>query len=168
MTLRVLNPRHVEGGLHGRHILAILLAFFGVVFVVNGYFLFKAISTHTGVVANEPYRKGLEYNKRISQDLKQSELNWKDNLVVGHDGRITLELLKQTGEPIKGLLVSGTIARPVTSGFDKPLSFKERATGYFADVGALADGSWIIDAVVRATESGEPIYRLRKRIWLKP
>ena len=32
------------------------------VFLVNGAMIYEAISTHTGLVANEPYRKGLAYN----------------------------------------------------------------------------------------------------------
>ena len=168
MTLRVLNPRHVEGGLSGKHVLGILLAFFGVIFAVNGYFMFAALSTYSGVVANEPYRKGLEYNKRIAEDARQTALGWKDNLVVFHDGNVALELIKHTGEPVKGLVVSGTIFRPATTGFDHPLTFTEKAGSYIAEVGRLAEGTWVVEAVVRAAASSEPIYRLRKRIWLKP
>ena len=35
------------------------LAFFGTVFAVNGAMIYAAVSTYTGLVANEPYRKGL-------------------------------------------------------------------------------------------------------------
>ncbi len=68
MTLRVINPRQVDGALTGRHVLLIFLAFFGSIFAVNGWFLYSALSTHTGVVAVEPYRKGLAYNERIARD----------------------------------------------------------------------------------------------------
>ena len=55
-------PASAAARLDGRHVLMMLFAFFGVIFAVNGYFLFSALSTHTGVVAVEPYRKGLAYN----------------------------------------------------------------------------------------------------------
>ena len=37
--------------LGGRHVLAMLLAFFGVVFAVNGYFLFAALSTQSALAS---------------------------------------------------------------------------------------------------------------------
>lgn len=167
MTLRVLNPRQTDGTLQGRHVLAMFGAFFGLIFAVNGVFLYQALSTHTGVVANEPYRKGLAYNERIAADVQQAGLAWNDTIVVGRDGRITLELTKQSGEAIQGMLISGTIARPATSGFDRQVTFSENATAYVAEAGPLAEGNWIVEVTVRPHASQQPIYRLRKRIWLK-
>lgn len=168
MTLRVINPRHTDGALSGRHVLLMLLAFFGVIFAVNAVFLFKALSTHTGVVAVEPYRKGLAYNDRIAADAQQSGLGWHDTVAVARDGRITLNLVQQSGDRVDGLLVSGTIGRPATSEFDRPLVFSQNASGYIAEAGPLAEGNWIVEAAVRSHGSQEPVYRLRKRIWLKP
>ena len=50
----------------------VFLGFFGVVFVVNGAMIYSAVSTHSGLVANEPYRKGLHYNERIDADERQA------------------------------------------------------------------------------------------------
>ena len=54
-----------EGVITGRHVLIGMLVFFGVILGVNGMFLYSALSTYTGVVSDEPYRKGLNYNERI-------------------------------------------------------------------------------------------------------
>jgi len=66
-------------GLRGRHVLFAFLGFFGVIFAVNGVFLYAALSTHTGVVANEPYRKGLNYNQRIAAFQAQEQLGWAED-----------------------------------------------------------------------------------------
>ena len=44
--------------------------------------IYQAMSTHTGLVANEPYRKGLHYNDRIDADARQARLGWVDTLDV--------------------------------------------------------------------------------------
>jgi nitrogen fixation protein FixH len=168
MTLKVMNPRQSEGTLQGRHVLMGFIAFFGVIFAVNGVFLYKALSTHTGVVANEPYRKGLAYNERIAADVRQADLGWSDALVVERSGRITLQLSKATGELVQGMVVVGSIGRPATSGSDRKLVFAEDASSYLTDAGPLAEGNWIVELAVSARVGEEPLYRLRKRLWLKP
>ena len=57
--------------LSGRHILGILAGFFGIVFAVNGFFIYRALSTHSGEVASEPYAQGLAYNDRIAAAVRQ-------------------------------------------------------------------------------------------------
>ena len=168
MTLRVIDPRHVDGALTGRHVLLILVGFFGIIFAVNGWFLYSALSTHTGVVALEPYRKGLAYNERIAAEERQNALGWTDDLTIGRDGRIRLRLKNPSGEPVRTASVSGSIGRPASAGFDHPLAFTEKDGVFVAEAGALPEGNWVVEAVVRAAPGQEPIYRLRKRIWLKP
>ena len=60
--------------------LVAFIAFFGTIFLVNGTLIYEAISTHTGLVANEPYRKGLAYNERIAADERQARLGWTETL----------------------------------------------------------------------------------------
>lgn len=168
MTLRVMNPRHIDGTLTGWHVLFMLFAFFGVIFAVNGWFLYSALSTHTGVVAVEPYRKGLAYNDRIAAEDRQNALGWIEEVHAGRDGRIVLDLRQQAGTPVHNLTVTGLIGRPATVEFDRKLTFAEKDGVYVADAGALGEGNWMVEATVRAAPGQEPIYRMRKRLWLKP
>ena len=64
-------PRQQQG-LRGRHVLWVFLGFFATVFVVNGAMIYSAVSTYSGLVANEPYRKGLHYNERIAAAERQA------------------------------------------------------------------------------------------------
>lgn len=157
-------------GLQGRHVLAGMVLFFGVVFAVNGVFLYSALSTHTGVVAIEPYRKGLEYNDRIAAAERQQQLGWVDELTAARDGRLQLLMTDAGGRGVAGLAISGVIGRPSTAAQDRMVHFRETAPGrYEADAGVLEEGAWIASLEAASTDlPGQPSYRSRKRLWLKP
>ena len=155
--------------LQGRHVLGVFLAFFGAVFLANGAMIYSALSTHTGLVANEPYRKGLAYNQRIGADERQIRLGWSEALAVGRDGRVTLSLAERDGRAVRGLKIEGVLGRPVTNRYDIKLTLAETAPGrYEAQTAAVAEGSWLITLEARPQADAEPIYRFRRRLWLKP
>ncbi len=89
----------------------LLIAFFGVIFAVNGYFLYSALSTHTGVVAIEPYRKGLAYNERIAADERQKALGWQRQTSLARDGRVSRRCRRCGKRRRRGLTIVGD-ARP--------------------------------------------------------
>lgn len=156
------------GGLEGRHVLYALLAFFGVVFAVNGYFLYSALSTYSGVVAAEPYRKGLAYNERIAADERQQVLGWQDRIAATTGGALTVALTDGAGTPIHGLAVKATVGRPSTRQYDRVASLAEGASGaYAAELGALEEGSWIVAIEVHSRGAEAPVYRAKRRLWLK-
>ena len=45
-------------GIEGRHVLIGLVAFFGVMLVANGIFVYYALETFAGGDTSDPYRKG--------------------------------------------------------------------------------------------------------------
>ena len=159
----------VPGQLKGHHVLIMLLVFFGVVFTVNGIFLASALRTHTGVVSVEPYVKGLKYNERIAAGERQAKLGWQDSLAVGADGSIVLGVRDDGGRPVQGLKLAGSIGRPVTNRLDRSVTLVEAEPGrYVAEVGALEEGTWLISLEGTSRDSGaDPVYRLRRRVWLK-
>lgn len=163
-------PAGPSGGLNGYHVLAVLVAFFGVVFAVNGVFLASALSTHTGVVSVEPYVKGLKYNERIAAGERQARLGWQETVEVAMDGRVVVALSDADGRPIQALKLSGSIGRPTTSRLDRTLAFAEVAPGrYLAESTPMEKGTWVLAVEAVSRDHGaEPVYRLRRRAWLKP
>ncbi|MCL4764644.1 MAG: FixH family protein [Hyphomicrobiaceae bacterium] len=156
--------------LQGRHVLAAVLGFFGTIFLVNGIFLYAALSTHTGVVAQEPYRKGLHYNQRIAAAARQDQLGWTaDAMLTGETG-LTVVVRDAAGAPVSGLFVAGALGRPSTDEHDLRLVLSEVAPGRYAvPIGGLEPGAWLasIEAVWPGSGDAEPVYRMRKRLWLK-
>jgi nitrogen fixation protein FixH len=159
------RPRNVNG----RDVLVVLLSFFGVIFAVNGALIYAAVSTHTGLVANEPYRKGLAYNERILADERQAQLGWSERLEVGRDGHLRLALAERDSGPVRGLRVQGVLGRAATNRHDINLAFVETAPGQYEAQGPeLAAGSWLISLEARTVEGAQGTYRLRRRLWLRP
>lgn len=156
--------------LTGRDVLLALICFFGVIFAVNGYFLHSALSTYTGVVSAEPYRKGLHYNDRLAAESRQDALGWKDEIALARDGRLTVAIKGPEGKPVEKLELSATISRPSTARFDRVVALKEAEPGlYVADAKAIENGSWIVSLETRPeTSAKEPTYRARRRLWLNP
>ena len=164
------EPAQQAWRLTGRHVLAILIGFFGVVFSVNGYFLSRALSTHTGVVSVEPYRQGLAYNLRIAADERQTALGWRDVVRLMPDGAVSVTITTPDGAPVGGLMVEGVLARPATASADIALQLNEIGSGqYIARTNAPAPGAWIVAIEARRRdETMEPVYRARRRLWLEP
>lgn len=64
----------------GRIVLFALLAFFTTFATVDAYFVYKAITTHSGVVAENAYEIGLNYNDILAEaDKRQNEQNAATN-----------------------------------------------------------------------------------------
>jgi nitrogen fixation protein FixH len=156
-------------GLQGWHVFVGFLAFFGTVFAVNGALIYEAVSTHTGLVANEPYRKGLAYNTRIDADERQARLGWTETLDVTPDGHVTFVLVRTDGSAVRGLRIEGVLGRPATNRQDVRLALVEIEPGrYEARVERITEGSWLIALEAREQARVEPIYRMRRRLWIKP
>lgn len=163
-------PTRREQGLKGSHVLATFAAFFGVVFVVNGSMIYKAIGTNAGLVANEPYRKGLHYNERIAAAERQEQLHWSDGVALARSGDLEISIGGKDGKPVSGLVLKAVVGRPATNREDKPLQLKETAPGtYVASAGELEAGAWLLSfEAFEDAKGGEPVYRGRRRLWLKP
>jgi nitrogen fixation protein FixH len=152
----------------GRHVLCVFLGFFAAIFVMNGALIYWAVTTHAGLVANEPYRKGLHYNERIAADERQARLGWTDTLDVTRDGGLALVLKDRAGQPVTSLKVEVVLGRPATNRQDIRVALREVAPGrYEAQTGLLGPGSWLVALEARA-DAGEPLYRKRRRLWFSP
>ncbi|MDX2202255.1 MAG: FixH family protein [Hyphomicrobiaceae bacterium] len=163
-------PARREQGLKGSHVLAAFLAFFGVIFLVNGSMIYKAIATNGGLVANEPYRKGLHYNERIAAFERQERLGWSDGVTLARSGALEVAIAGDDGKPVAGLAVRAVLGRPATNREDRQLALAEVAPGTYAvSAGELEAGAWLLSLQAFSGEAkGEPVYRARRRLWLKP
>ena len=154
--------------LTGRQVLLGFLAFFGVIFAVNGFFLYAALSTHSGVVSVEPYRKGLAYNDRIAADQRQADIGWTAVLQVSENGHTELSLTDRSKIAVQGRIVTASFDRPATPQLAKTVTLVEAAPGRYSSTSAvLAPGNWVANVEVRDAAGQEPAFRMRKRLWLK-
>lgn len=155
-------------GLRGYHVLGGFLTFFGIVLAVNGAMVYSAITTHTGLVAIEPYRKGLHYNDRIAASERQERLGWTVAIDVQPQS-ILLRIAESDGRPVRSLKISAVLGRPSTNRHDLALTLVEGEPGaYAAALPSLPPGSWQVAIEAARSASDDVIFRERRRLWLKP
>lgn len=156
----------------GRMVLIGLIAFFGVIFAVNGTMLALALKTNTGMVANEPYRKGLKYNERIAAEQRQQALGWKSEITVDAKAkRIVAVLTGRDGAPLTGLQATAKVGLAVTDREDSSATLSETAPGRYEAAVEIADaGNFIADLEVTDPNDSSQgvVYRARRRLWLAP
>jgi nitrogen fixation protein FixH len=155
-------------GLKGRHVLLALVGFFGLVFVVNGIFVYYALSTFGGGETVDPYRKGLNYNETLAEAARQDQQGWTAQVIYGADkARLVLNLSDGEGHPVSGLHFKGFVSRPATDRQDEPVVLKEVTTGTYAADVRLAPGQWVIElGSDELSRDGAPSYRLKQRLFV--
>ncbi len=102
----------MEKPLTGKHVLIILLSAFGVVFAVNGYFLYSAIHTHSGEQRGATYEAGLHYNATLAEQRAQEELHWSHKSEALLGSPLTVTVADASGSPVAGLSIEGWLERP--------------------------------------------------------
>ena len=159
----------METRLKGKHVLFILVCFFGVVFAVNGFFLYSAISTLPGEERGASYEAGLRYNTTLAEARAQESLHWVQKAELLSNSGLAVTFAQADGSPVTGLSIEGWLERPSSSRADRKLTFKEVDAGrYEASFGALTRGAWILAFTAeKAGPSGDPaaFYRVRQRLW---
>lgn len=153
-----------------RQVILGFVAFFVLLIAVQAAFITIAISTHTGVVSTQPYRKGLNYGDRIAFADAQEKRGWQETFTLSPDqNQLTFRLAEKDGTAIPALKVRGTLSRPVHKNDDRDLTFNQTAEGSFsADLAPSLSGAFIADVEVRKGRSDTLVWRSRRRIWIKP
>jgi len=151
--------------LTGRHVLAMVLAFFGVVLAVNGIFVLLALGSWTGIETENAYLAGLQYEEQLREAQAQRALGWR--LEYAWTGEvIEARLLDAGAEPVRGVELAASLRRPTHEGEDMTVALYPGRGGLFrSDALALGDGQWKL--VILATREGETVFRREDRVWIK-
>lgn len=155
----------------GRHVLFGVVGFFACVFAVEAVFITYAVSTHTGIVSTQPYRKGLDYQQRIDLAKEQERLGWSETFSVSRDPRaVVVRLEDRAGRPVNSLGVKIALSRPATMRENVEFVMQPTAAGtYRIELPSEMVGAYIADLeAVDTNQGGDPKWRMRKRIWLQP
>ncbi len=160
----------MEKKLEGKHVLMILLAFFGVMFAVNGVFVYVALTSFSGVSEKDAYVKGLNYNRAIEENLEQRARNWLvllDTENLGQNSSIlTLSAKDRDGKDLFFDEVKMILKRPAQENLDFEVIPTKEGEKFVAKVDFPLPGQW--DVVVTANGAGyDKPYRLEKRLWVK-
>ncbi len=153
--------------LTGKHILLYLFGFFGVVFAVNGAFIYYALHSWSGLDIDHSFVRGLSFE----EDIKEAH-EWKveiDPEDLGND-RIRLNVIieRVDGRTVSPHSVEAEVRRPAVAKYDQNVQLRETSPRhYVADVTVAGKGIWQIR--VRGRDGGQAIlFRADERYFLKP
>ncbi len=152
----------------GRTVLFGLLAFFGVVFAVNGVLIFLAIDTWSGLTTERPFEAGRDHDRVLAQAEAQAALGWRSRVALAPKSEtIEVTLTGPDGAPLGGLEVALALRRPARGDLDQRLSLSETAAGRYRGKVALAlPGRWY--AEIRARDAAGTRYRMEHEIMAEP
>ena len=155
----------------GRMVLIGFLAFFGVIFAVNGVFVYFALDSWPGLRFEKAYERGLNYNRVLSEAETQAELKWTSSVSVVAAGsgahQLSVRLNNASQVPIAGSSVRVTLSRPTNDGNDVTLELAPSKPGeYIAVHRFTADGRW--HAALTINGQGGESYKMIHDIIVKP
>ena len=150
--------------LTGRHVLAMLLAFFGVIIGVNLTMAYFANSTWSGLVVANGYVASQSFDKDLARARAQEALGWKVGFSFERGG-IRLSFVDAEGAAIDKLVITGQLERTVTDKQDQALAFAPLGGGVYAAPATLSPGVWEVE--IDAKGGGVPDYRKIFRFFVK-
>jgi nitrogen fixation protein FixH len=128
----------------GRHMLIIMIAFFGVVIGVNMVLVYVSQSSWSGLVVDDTYRASQRFNTIASQARALAATGIRGDLSLsGRDIRYQLSH-PQTGA-VDADAVTVVFKRPVGEYQDFTLVLNAQGNGEFTGEHNLAKGQWIVD-----------------------
>ena len=160
----------MEKKLTGKHVLMMLIAFFGVMFAVNMVFVYMALDSFSGLSVDDAYKKGLSYNEEIKRQEAQASRGWQTGLSVSTlEGRkivVALKVANEDGKMPADLMAFADISRPARQDLDRTMTMVPIQGGFELETVLIEPGQW--DLNIRLQGGGyETPYLLEKRIWVK-
>lgn len=148
----------------GRHMLAVILAFFGVVIAANAVLAVVAAGSWTGLIVRNGYVASQRYNEVLADAREQRLLGWRSEL-EGGPGGLVFKIKDTTGRPLPGLAVAARLGRPTNENEDRTVDLEEQGGGLYAAAGGLAPGAWNVE--VTARDGAGRHYRRIFRLWVR-
>lgn len=157
-----------KGQLKGWHALLWFLGFFGFMFIVNGIFLWAAITSFPGEDVKKSYLTGLDYNREIARRALQAEQGWRAEigLVEGAaESELHVRLLNADGTALPVFATSATLRHPTDTALDLALELAAIGGGeYSAPISEAHSGIWsvVITADVDPEAEGHEFRAVRE------
>jgi nitrogen fixation protein FixH len=124
----------------GWHMLATMVAFFGVVIAVNLTMARIAIGSFGGVVVENSYVASQEFNDWLDAAEAQEALGWDVETMWREDGRLMLQI---AGAP-EQLSATATARHPLGQLPTRELVFERAPSGEYVSTQELPQGRWTL------------------------
>jgi nitrogen fixation protein FixH len=165
MSKSISSPRPLTG----KVVLAILIAFFAVVFGVNGVMMTLAVKTLPGVDVESAYAASLAYEHEIAAARDQEKRGWKVDAKVERraDGAAVLrvEARDKAGLPLHGMKFFGRLERPSDKRLDREVVLADLGDGiYRGDTTGVLPGRW--ELVLEGDQDGIRMFLSKNKLML--
>lgn len=128
----------------GRHMLAIMIAFFGVIITVNLTMAYFARSSWTGFVVENRYVASSQFNDKVAESRAQAALGWKPEIAIA-DGEVRYRLVDSAGKAVAVRQVTANFRRPAYASDDREAALTSQPDGWLSTAMELGDGAWIVE-----------------------
>ncbi len=161
-----------QGEFTGKHMLMLLVAFFGVIVAVNVFMMYKAVTTFRGEDVKQSYRQGLDYNATLEKRLQQFSRGWSADIRITTNHNLVLNITDANGLAVRGLAIEAVLKHPVDTDLDTVLVFRPDAGlgRYTAPLPTDIKGKrWVYTKAVYANsgQGSDAIFETKNAIWLK-
>lgn len=150
----------MQGTFTGRHMLLIMLAFFGIVIAVNVTMAVFAGSSWTGFVVRNSYVASQEFNDKVAAARAQDALGWTADLSIA-DGHAVLKLADRDGAPLAMERAEIVLRNPASDANDRTIGLAADGDAMSARL-TLRDGLWVVE--IDAFVAGHEPWRDTRRI----
>lgn len=104
--------------------------FFAAIAIIDGTFVTLAIKTHTGMVTEHAYEKGLAYNEILDKAAAQTQIDINQKAAF-KDGVLSWNLSTKKGQNIKDAKVTARLFRPAQDGYDFDVLLENKENGLY-------------------------------------
>lgn len=137
------------------------VAFFAIIFLVDGVMVTLALRDYGGTVTEHPYEKGLAYNEVVKAEAAQAALGWQGGIEF-LKGTLTFALWDRDNHPVSLDQVTVRFSRPAQVGRDFDVSLRQTMPGVWkAKANPPLPGLWEVRVYAR---HGNHRYQQSKRI----
>lgn len=154
----MMNTKAHEAGFRftGYHMIACMIAFFGVIIAVNTMLAVLASSSWTGLVVKNSYVASQKFNAELKAAKVQHDAGWRSELTYTK-GIIQVHLIDKNGKPVALDKAHIFIGRPAFEQQDQDVALTENSHGKYYRAVKLTEGYW--DIQVKGLVNGQPYRR---------
>lgn len=160
MTSEFRSSGSTERTFTGKHMFALMAAFFGIVIAVNVTMAWFAEQSWTGLVVQNSYVASQEFNQMLEAAREQKARGWR-TAIAYEDDRLSLQIVSRAGKPVLLDRLTAVIGRPAEDRSDHTIGFVYAGGGLWVAQTELGHGVWQIR--IDGNKGDEP-FRLDARM----
>ncbi len=146
--------------LRGWHVFIWMASFFGFMLIVNGIFLYAALTTHPGEQTKNAYLVGIDYNETLADRARQAEAGWSAaiGLAPGRPLRCIVTFFDETAQPANARDAHLVAERKGSRQAPLDMVLHRIGTGSFeSDLSTLDSGQWTFTLQASIPHQGQEI-----------